>query len=397
VTSDLQRVIGSYDRSQLTLCSIGSHSALDVAFGAGRQGLRNLIVTAKGRERTYTEHFLRRELPVARGCVDAVLELDAFADILREDVQRQLLERNVIFVPNRSFEVYLHQRYSYDRIEQEMLVPFFGNRYLLRAEERFFEVPAGQTTPDGSTAPGGVDAAGQYGLLERAGIRYPRQFASPDAIDRLVMVKAPHARVSFERAFFLASSPQEFHAIASRLLKEGMLTAEGLASAVIEEYALGPSVNLNFFHSPILGELELSGTDTRRQTNLEGFRNVPPNALAALNDIPMRLEEAGHIATTLTESMLEKAFEMGERFVAVAAQVSPPGIIGPFALQCIIVAGPPKEFVVYDVSLRIPGSPGTRYTPYSAYRWGRDVSVGERIAMEVAMANETNRLNEILT
>ena len=176
-----------------------------------------------------------------------------------------------------------------------------------------------------------------------------------------------------------------------------MLAEDGLASAVIEEYALGPAVNLNFFYSPVLGELELSGTDTRRQTNLEGFRNVPPAALAALQGVPMRLEEAGHIATTLTESMLEKAFEMGERFVARRRRRVSPGVIGPFALQCVIVAGPPKEFVCYDVSLRIPGSPGTRYTPYSAYRWGRDVSVGERIAMEIVMARDTNRLEDVLT
>ncbi|MHB8230261.1 MAG: DUF1297 domain-containing protein, partial [Vulcanimicrobiaceae bacterium] len=175
------------------------------------------------------------------------------------------------------------------------------------------------------------------------------------------------------------------------------LTPDGLAAAVIEEYALGPSVNLNFFYSPILGELELCGTDTRRQTNLEGLRNVPPAALEMLRDVPMRLEEAGHIATTLTESMLEKAFEMGERFVAAARAANPPGVIGPFALQCVVVAGPPKEFVCYDVSLRIPGSPGTRYTPYSAYRWGRDVSVGERIAMEVVFARDGDRLSEILT
>ena len=95
--------------------------------------------------------------------------------------------------------------------------------------------------------------------------------------------------------------------------------------------------------------------------------------------------------------MLEQAFEMGERFVAARARSAPPGVIGPFALQCIVVAGPPKEFVCYDVSLRIPGSPGTRYTPYSAYRWGRDVSVGERIAMEVVMARDTNRLEDVLT
>ncbi|HEU5481226.1 MAG TPA: DUF1297 domain-containing protein, partial [Candidatus Tumulicola sp.] len=208
---------------------------------------------------------------------------------------------------------------------------------------------------------------------------------------------APHAKVSFERAFFLASSPQEYAATSGGLLRAGMITEEGLAGAVIEEYALGPSVNLNFFYSPILRELELLGTDTRRQTNLEGFRNVPPAALHALRGIPMRLEEAGHIAATLTESMLEKAFEMGERFVAAAEAANPPGTIGPFALQCTIVAGPPKEFVCYDVSLRIPGSPGTRYTPYSAYRWGRDVSVGERIAMEVVWARDTNRLPDVLT
>jgi 5-formaminoimidazole-4-carboxamide-1-(beta)-D-ribofuranosyl 5'-monophosphate synthetase len=373
-TGDL---LAGYDRSALTLCSIGSHSALEVAFGARAQGLRNLVVTAKGREKTYTQYYVRRDYP-PRGCVDGTLQLDKFTDLLDDDVQQQLRDQNVIFLANRSFEVYLHQKFSYDEIESGMKVPMFGNRRLLRAEER-------------------DEAYNQYELMARAGIRHPLQFKSPDEIDRLVMVKAPHAKVSFERAFFLCTSPQEYRAISSRLISEGMLSAEGLANAVIEEYALGPSVNLNFFYSPILGELELSGTDTRRQTNLEGFRNVPPSAFDSLRNIPMRLEEAGHIATTLTESTLEKAFEMGERFVKVAREANPPGVIGPFALQCIIVAGPPKEFVCYDVSLRIPGSPGTRYTPYSAYRWGRDVSVGERIAMEIVFARDANRLEDVLT
>jgi 5-formaminoimidazole-4-carboxamide-1-(beta)-D-ribofuranosyl 5'-monophosphate synthetase len=373
-SSDL---LAGYDRSALTLCSIGSHSALEVAYGARTQGLRNLVLTARGREKTYTRYYSGRSNP-PRGCVDETLELQSFPDLLNDDVQRQLRERNVIFLANRSFEVYLHQKFSYDEIERGMKVPMFGNRRLLRAEERDEE-------------------HNQYALMQRAGIRHPLQFKSSNDIDRLVMVKAPHAKISFERAFFLCSSPQEYRDVSARLIREGMMTEEGLANAVIEEYALGPSVNLNFFYSPILGELELSGTDTRRQTNLEGFRNVPPAAFDGLRNVPMRLEEAGHIAATLTESTLEKAFEMGERFVQVAREVNPPGVIGPFALQCIIVAGPPKEFVCYDVSLRIPGSPGTRYTPYSAYRWGRDVSVGERIAMEVVFARDANRLKEVIT
>jgi 5-formaminoimidazole-4-carboxamide-1-(beta)-D-ribofuranosyl 5'-monophosphate synthetase len=375
----VKRALERYNRSELTICSIGSHSALEVAAGARAQGLRNLVVTAKGRERTYTEHFARRDAPgPSRGCIDEVLELGAFTEILDERVQQQLLAHDVIFVANRSFEVYLHQKFGYDEIERRMLVPFFGNRHLLRAEER-------------------DEAANQYALLERARIRYPKQFSSPDAIDRLVMVKAPHAKVSFERAFFLASSPAEYREAADRLIRNGILNEAGLKGAVIEEYLLGPSINLNFFYSPLLGELELMGTDTRRQTNLEGFRNVPPAAFEAVREVPMRLEEAGHIAATLTESTLEQAFAMGERFVAAARAANAPGVVGPVALQCAIVAGPPKEFVCYDVSLRIPGSPGTRFTPYSAYRWGRDVSVGERIAMEVVMARDTDRLADVLT
>jgi 5-formaminoimidazole-4-carboxamide-1-(beta)-D-ribofuranosyl 5'-monophosphate synthetase len=289
-----------------------------------------------------------------------------------------LIDRNVLFIANRSFEVYLHQTYSYDEIERGMKVPFFGNRRLLRAEER-------------------DEANNQYALMEAAGVPYPVQFRSPADIDRLVMVKAPHATISFERAFFLVRSPAEYEEKAERLIAAGIVTRAGVASAVIEEFALGPTVNLNFFYSPMLGELELLGTDTRRQTNLDGLRGLPFSQAQQLADEPVRMEEAGHIATTLTESMLEKAFEMGERFVRATQTADPPGVIGPFALQCVIVAGPPKRYICYDVSLRIPGSPGTRYTPYTAYRWGRDVSVGERIAMEVVMARDAARLGEVLT
>jgi 5-formaminoimidazole-4-carboxamide-1-(beta)-D-ribofuranosyl 5'-monophosphate synthetase len=369
--------LASYDLQQLTLCSIGSHSALEVAAGANAAGLRNLIVAERGRERTYTEHFAKRTGPT-RGCIDQTIVLDRFSDILDTEVQNALIAANVIFLANRSFEVYLHQRYSYSEIESGMLVPFFGNRRLLRAEER-------------------DEANNQYDLMLRADIRFPLQFRDPSEIDRLVMVKAPHAKVSFERAFFLVRSPAEYEEKSERLIAQGIVTRTGLAGALIEEFALGPTVNLNFFYSPLLGELELLGTDTRRQTNLDGLRGLPFAQAQQLADEPVRMEEAGHIATTLTESMLEKAFEMGERFVHATQQADPPGIIGPFALQCVIVAGPPKAFVCYDVSLRIPGSPGTRYTPYGSYRWGRDISVGERIAREIVDARDSGRLGEVLT
>src|ERR1700678_327815 len=94
---DVAGVLARYDREQLTLCSIGSHSALDVAAGARPHGLRKLILTAHGRERTYAQHYLRRENPT-RGCVDATLALEKFSDLLDDEVQARLLTENAIFV-----------------------------------------------------------------------------------------------------------------------------------------------------------------------------------------------------------------------------------------------------------------------------------------------------------
>ena len=371
------QVLARYDPGSLALCCIGSHSALDVCLGAKRAGLRTVVVTAKGREKTYAQYYRLR--PDGTGCVDETIDLADFADVLRADVQTDLIGRNAIFVPNRSFEVYARQRHSYDEIETMMRVPVFGSRYLLRAEER--------DEPDN-----------QYRLLETAGIRYPRRLRSPEEIAGLTLVKAPHAKVSFERAFFVAASLEQYRRRSETLLRAGVITEEGLARAVLEEYVLGPSVNLNFFYSPILGELEMLGTDTRRQTNIDGARALLAIEQASLGGaFTPSMEEAGHIAATVTESMLEHAFDMGERFVEAARAARAPGIIGPFALQCVIAAGPPKSFVVYDVSLRIPGSPGTKYTPYSAYRWGQEISVGDRIAREVVMARDAMRLADVLT
>jgi len=109
-------------------------------------------------------------------------------------------------------------------------------------------------------------------------------------------------------------------------------------------------------------------------------------------------EEAGHVATTIIESMLQAAFELGEKFVSACQQEFSRGVIGPFALQCVIRSGPPqKEFVVYDISLRMPGSPGIKFTPYSEYLFGRSVSMGQRVAMEIKKAQQLGALDLILT
>ena len=120
----------------------------------------------------------------------------------------------------------------------------------------------------------------------------------------------------------------------SNFINETVINKKDLNKAVIEEYIVGAYVNFNYFYSPINGELELMGTDTRRQTNLDGLIRMPAvDQLATSKFIKPKLIETGHIAVTVKESLLEKIFCIGERFVDTTKKLNKPGIIGPFALQ----------------------------------------------------------------
>ena len=91
--------------------------------------------------------------------------LDRFSDILFKDNHEQLLKLNTIMVSHRSFSVYLGN----DNIENNFHVPIFGNRWLLKAEER--NLPRNQ-----------------YYLLEKAGIDHRKIYSGPEEIDGLALV-----------------------------------------------------------------------------------------------------------------------------------------------------------------------------------------------------------------
>ena len=371
---DIQQIIESYDKKSITIGVLGGHSGLDVCRGAKKHGFKTLAVCQKGREKTYTKYYKTRD--DGRGCIDETIVLDKFADITKPEIQEKLRKKNTIFIHNRYFWVY----FDFKDIENTFRVPIYGTRGMVKLEER--DVPKNQ-----------------YYLLGKAGIRFPKIYKSPKDIDKLVIVKVNEAIRGYERAFFYAIDYEDYKKKSDELLKKKMITTESLDKAVIEEYVIGAQVNFNYFYSVIDDELEIMGTDTRRQTNLDGLIRLPANEqLEVLKYMKPKLIETGHIAATTKESIIEKIFDLGENFVKTTKKECPPGIIGPFALQGAIVADKGKEeMVVFDVSMRIPGSPLTRFTPHSGYLYGDSISYGERIAMEIKKAIKEDRLKEIVT
>lgn len=359
----VHEVLDSYGEGKPTIGSVGSHSALDISDGAKDEGFNTVVVCQKGRELPY-KAFKR--------IVDEVILLDRFAEIVRDDVQARLRGMGTIFVPHRAFSTYV----PYDEIENGFLVPMFGSRMMLRSEER--------------NAP-----KNQYYLLEKAGIRQPKKFRGPEEIDTLAIVKVQEAKRKIERAFFTVTGEGDFRKKAEERVASGIIKREELEKAVIEEYVVGTYFNFNYFYSPMRGEVEFMGIDRRLQTNLHDFVALPARQQLEF-DMPLQNIEIGHMGATIRESMLEKVFENGIKFVEASKREYSPGIIGPFALQGAV--NKDQEIVIFDVSPRVPGSPviGTT-SPYTRYAHGMQMSVGRRIALEIREAAEQGRLREIVT
>ncbi len=351
-----------------TIATLGGHSALEICLGAKKEGLKTLVIAMQGRDKTYTQYF--------KNIVDKCVLVESFENLTDKETIIKLQLENSIFIPHRYCQVYC----DIAALENKFPIPIFGNKYLLKYEER-------------------TGAFNQYQLFYNAQVDYPQRFKNAREIDRLVIVKVKEAQRNYERAFFFARNFKEYEESSEKLLEAGKIVQKDLNEAVIEEYLVGAQVNFNFFYSPLTDSLELLGTDIRRQTNIDGLLRVPFEEQKEISEyVKPSYIETGHIAVTVKESLLEQAFHIAERLVDAARTYVPPGIIGPFALQSAVLAGPPKEkIVVYDLSLRMPGSPGTSFTPYSQYHFGEPVSFGLRIAREIKKAIETGNIGKIIT
>jgi len=370
-------ILENYNKENIIIGAIGSHSALDIADGAKEEGFKTLIVSQRGRHRTYAHYFKEKRTKdgLTKGFIDEIIILEKFAQIV--DIQEELRKKNVIFIPNRSFVVYT----GIDKVENDFLVPLFGSRNLLRSEERSEE-------------------KSYYWLLEKAGLPYPEPIGDPEDINELVIVKLPHAKKRLERGFFTAASYKEFKEKAEKLMKLGVITEEDLAKARIERYIIGPVFNFDFFYSPIDEEIELLGIDWRFETSLDGHVRLPAPQQLTLPEHQFEPEYTvcGHASSTLRESLLEKVFDMAEKYVEATQKYYPPGIIGPFTLQTALDKD--LNFYIYDVAPRTGGGTNIHMAmghPYGNALWRKPMSTGRRIALEIKRATELDELEKVVT
>ena len=200
---------------------------------------------------------------------------------------------NTILIPHRSFVVYL----GIDNIEKSLKIPVFGNRYILKAEER--QLPNNQ-----------------YDLLRKAHISMPKIYSTPEEIEGPSLVKIQEAKRKLERAFFIVTSYEDYKIKSANRIEAGLINESDLKNnSTIEQYLIGTYFNFNYFYSPLDGDVEFLGIERRLQTNIHDFTTSIP----AVNQLEMSIDlqniEVGHTPASIRESLLDKVFKMGEKFV----------------------------------------------------------------------------------
>ncbi|TSD00696.1 MAG: Uncharacterized protein Greene101449_70, partial [Candidatus Peregrinibacteria bacterium Greene1014_49] len=223
--------------------------------------------------------------------------------------------------------------------------------------------------------------------LEAADIKMPRVFATPEEIEKAVIVKFHGAGGGF--GYFIAKSAEQFYEVKNRKYPEQNDFA-------LQEYIVGVPIYAHYFFSPLTQELEIMSFDKRYESNADSIGRIRAEDQLAAN-IFTSYTIVGNIPVVIRESLLPEFFAMGERVVETSKKMcGGKGLFGPFCLECIVTRK--LEIFVFEISARIVAgtNPFVEGSPYTALRYKEPMSTGRRIARDIKTAIEEGRLSEVL-
>jgi 5-formaminoimidazole-4-carboxamide-1-(beta)-D-ribofuranosyl 5'-monophosphate synthetase len=350
----IDAILESYDKDDLVIATLCSHSSLQIFHGAKRLGFKTMGI-AVSQDTRYYDAF-----PLAKP--DEILRLNDYDEML--DRAGELQDKNVVIIPHGSFVEYLGTKKF-----EELEVPTYGNRAVLEWES---------------------NREKERDWLVSAGVEMPRKVSDASKIDRPVLVKYHGAKGG--RGFFIAKDYADFK-----------LGIDHTQPYSIQEYILGTRYYLHYFFSPLRqegyqteeGSLELLSIDRRDESNIDEMYKLGAQEELKRHGLFPSFVVTGNVPVVIRESLLPKVFQMGELIVKRAKELFG-GIWGPFCLESIVTDK--LEFKVFEISSRIVAgtNPFISGSPYADLIYP-GFSTGTRMAKEIEVAKETDRLDLILS
>lgn len=330
-----------------TILTLGSHSALQILKGAYDEGFNTSVVAIK------TQANLYRRFPF----VNKVIEVDTWHNFI--NVQKKFSPKTTVVVPHGSFVAHFGIAGN-----TAITLPYFGNKKALEWE---------------------ASRDKQRIWLDKARIHLTAEYSSyKDKMQFPVIVKLHGAAGG--RGYFLAKNKTDLKQKASPI-KE---------SYSIQQYIIGVTMYIHYFYSPLTKKLEILSMDRRYETNVDGLGRIPHIFQKQICIEPSYVV-VGNSPLSLRESMLEQAFQMGERVVEMSQKIiNKKGMYGPFCLETVIT--PDLKIYTIEISTRIVA--GTNLfvdgSPYSYLLYNEPMSTGRRIAREIKLAIKKKKLSFIL-
>lgn len=361
----IDEMLEGYNKNNIHIATICSHSSLQIFDGAKQEGFKTLGIRKEGSPVKFYEGF-----PLAKP--DDYFVVKDYTDLL--DRADELIEKNTIIIPHGSFVRYMGSENFF-----KLKVPTFGNREVLKWES---------------------DRSKQREWLNKAIVKTPSIISKPEEIKNVngpVIVKYHGAGGGTK--YFIALDKGDFE---EKIEKK---------EHIIQEYIVGTRYYIHYFYSPLKnkgyklskGVLELRSIDRRDETNVDELYKIA--SIEKLREtIPITFTVTGNLGgIVLRESLLPKAFEMGSRVVEKSLELFG-GMIGPFSLETIVTEEEENgnrelKFYTFELSARIVAgtNPYPRGSPYTPYIEEENMSMGRRIAREINVGLDSNRLHEILS
>jgi 5-formaminoimidazole-4-carboxamide-1-(beta)-D-ribofuranosyl 5'-monophosphate synthetase len=381
-----------------------------------------------------------------------ILVLEKYSEIVK--YADELVNLECLQVPNRAFAVYVGGDERCSVIEDEYPVPIIGSRRLLKIENRgeiekdyyWFAEKAGIPCPkaykyeaheDGISFEESIDEP-MLLKAEHAHREFEREFifaANSEDLQTKVQdeVKAGNLdRGSLENARveqIVLGPHANFNFFYSPIdAKQDWGEAD-------EWYAKLYSATLENARACLANQF--LSIDERRETILDGVRRLPLDVQEKLKKVPS-FEVTAHLVMSLRESLLKDMHRYADRFLLATQEHEPPGTIGAWCLQTLITwdriskyelkptvktdltigteAKTSADYGLYDVprgrepymhipvtqdvALRHGGGTNVHMgigSQYANAKYGKRMSMGDRIALEIRRATKQRMLHEIVT
>ena len=356
---EISGILSEYDFNNLAIGTLGSHSALNILKGAQEERFKTVCICKE------SDTILYKRFSLA----DKLILVKDFTDVLNENIQEKLRQLNTILVPHGSFTAYLSMKQMTDTLH----VPMFGNRELLNWE---------------------ASRERQKEWLSKAGLKLPKTFEKPEEISGLTIAKLPGAKGG--KGYSLSNSPESFYKKVEEMVSRGLLSRKDISKIHLQEYVLGVNVYPHYFSSIINSDVEFLGVDKRYESAVDAIGKIPASEqLKTITNPTYTI--VGNIPITLRESLLPELIRIGDNVVEASREIALPGIIGPFCLETVITDN--LEIYVFEISARIVAGTnvGIGASPYAYLKYGDNMYMGRRIALEIRRAWKGKKLPEIVT